>query len=68
MHARAHTQYFHPSFSSADETEISQKFQFHLIEKYGINEHMASEMSCEFIEMLQAVDADLNIFEKYFLA
>jgi len=68
MHARAHTPYFHPSFSAVDETEISQKFQVLLIEKYGLNEHMASEMSMEFIEMLQAVDGDLGIFEKYFLA
>ncbi len=66
MHARAQT-YLHPSFSTVNETEISERFQFHLIEKYGLEENMASEMSCEFIEMLQAVDADLSIFEKYFL-
>lgn len=59
MHAHVHT------FEL--ETEISEKFQFHLIEKYGLDEHMASEMSFEFVEMLQAVDADLSILEKYFL-
>ncbi|GEM_PF-1224429 len=66
MHARAQS-YFHPSFSAISENEISEKFQFHLIEKYGLDENVASEMSFEFLEMLQAVDADLSIFEKYFL-
>ncbi len=59
MHTCAHT--------LEAETDISEKFQFHLIEKYGLDEHTASEMSFEFVEMLQATDADLSIFEKYFL-
>ena len=59
MHAHAHT------FET--ESDISEKFQFLLIEKYGLDEPVAREMSYEFVEMLQAVDADLSIFEKYFL-
>jgi hypothetical protein len=64
MHARA---FMHPSFSEINETEMFAKIQLQLVNQYGIDEKLASEMAWDFIEVLTAIDGDMDIFDKYFL-
>jgi hypothetical protein len=50
-----------------NETEMFIKIQAELVNRYGVDYKLASEMAWDFIEVLSAVDGDMNIFEKYFL-
>ena len=49
------------------ETELFIKIQTELSTRYGIDGRLASEMAWDLIEVLSAVDGDIDIFEKYFL-
>ncbi len=53
-------------FSDSD-IEIFSKLQAELIERYQVDEKLASEMAWDLLEVLSAVEGDLEIFEKYFL-
>ncbi len=64
MHARA---FMHTSFSEINETEIFARIQLELVNRYGVDEKLASEMAWDFIEILTAVDGNIDIFDKYFL-
>ncbi|MES2529016.1 MAG: hypothetical protein V4598_18160 [Bdellovibrionota bacterium] len=64
MHARA---LMHSSFSDINETEIFARIQLELVNRYGIDEKLASEMAWDFLEVLSAVDGNIDIFDKYFL-
>lgn len=64
MHARA---LMHPSFSDINETELFARMQLELVNRYGVDEKLASEMAWDFIEVLTAVDGNVDIFDKYFL-
>jgi hypothetical protein len=61
-HARLHS-----AFIEITETELFAKIQFQLVNRYGIDTKLASEMAWDLIEVLSAVDSDIDIFEKYFL-
>lgn len=63
MLAHAH---FHPE-ASRTEVEFFAKIQLELVQRYGIDGKLASEMAWDLIEVLSAVDGDIDIFEKYFL-
>lgn len=54
----------HPSLN---ETELFIKIQTELVTRYEVDERLASEMAWDLIEVLSAVDGDIDIFEKYFL-
>ncbi len=58
---------FHPAFSQMNEVEMFAKIQAELINRYAIDEKLASEMAWDLLEVLSAVDGDFEIFEKYFL-
>lgn len=58
----AHAQKPHVS-----ETEIFARIQLELVNRYAVDEKLASEMAWDLIEVLSAVDGDIDIFEKYFL-
>lgn len=64
MAAHAH---LHPSLSMISETELFAKIQIELVQRYSVDEKLASEMAWDLIEVLSAVDGDIDIFEKYFL-
>lgn len=58
---------FHPSFAEVNETELFAKIQLELVNRYGIDDKLANEMAWDLIDVLAAVDSDIDIFEKYFL-
>ena len=64
MHAHVLMQ---PSFATISETELFAKIQLELVNRYGIDSRLASEMAWDLIEVLSAVDSDIDIFQKYFL-
>jgi hypothetical protein len=53
--------------NSMNETELFAKIQLELVNRYQIDPNLASEMAWDLIEVLSAVDGNLEIFEKYFL-
>jgi hypothetical protein len=57
----------HSSFNLMNETELFSKIQIQLIQRYSVDEKLASEMAWDLLEVLSAVDSDIDIFEKYFL-
>jgi hypothetical protein len=50
-----------------NEAELFAKIQFELIQRYSVEPCLASEMAWDFIEVLSAIDGNMEIFEKYFL-
>ncbi len=64
MHARA---FYQTSLSKINETEVFARIQLELVNRYGVDEKLASEMAWDFLEVLTAVDGDIDIFDKYFL-
>ena len=49
------------------DTELFAKIQSELVNRYAVDPKLASEMAWDFLEVLSAVDGDIDIFEKYFL-
>lgn len=64
MAAYAH---LHPSLTQKNDTELFLKIHSELVHRYSIDEKLACEMAWDLIEVLSAVDGDMDIFEKYFL-
>lgn len=64
MAAHARSTHYHAQLS---ETEIFAKIQFELIQRYSVDENLASEMAWDLLEVLTAVDSDIDRLEKYFL-
>lgn len=62
----AHT-HMHPSLTQINETELFGRIQLELVNRYSIDGKLASEMAWDLIEVLTAVNSDVEIFEKYFL-
>jgi hypothetical protein len=60
----AYTRALHNGLS---DTELFAAIQLELVNRYGIEEKLASEMAWDLWEVLSAVDGDIDIFEKYFL-
>lgn len=56
-----------PTFKQVNEIELFAKIQLELVNRYSIDSKLASEMAWDLIEVLAAVDSDIEIFEKYFL-
>jgi len=57
-HARTH---------HLNDAELFAKIQAELVNRYSVDDKLASEMAWDFLEVLSAVDGDIAIFEKYFL-
>lgn len=49
------------------DVEIFARIKCELVDRYSIDPNLASEMAWDLIEVLTAVDGDIDIFEKYFL-
>lgn len=64
MLAHTHT---HLSLTQITETELFARIQLELVNRYSIDGKLASEMAWDFMEVLTAVNSDIEIFEKYFL-
>jgi hypothetical protein len=64
MAAHAHT---HASLLQFNDIELFAKIQGELVNRYSVDSKLASEMAWDLIEVLTAIDGDVDIFEKYFL-
>lgn len=64
MHAHA---LFHSSMYQLNEAELFSKIQIELVNRYAIDPRLASEMAWDLVEVLTAINGDVEIFEKYFL-
>lgn len=49
------------------DTELFARIQLELVNRYSVDTKLASEMAWDFLEVLSAVDGNIDIFEKYFL-
>jgi hypothetical protein len=58
---------FQPSSYQLNETELFSKIQIELANRYSIDPRLASEMAWDLVEVLTAINGDVEIFEKYFL-
>ena len=56
-----------PRTQNLNDAELFSKIQAELVNRYSVDDKLASEMAWDFIEVLSAVDGDIDIFEKYFL-
>jgi hypothetical protein len=61
MLARAHIQ------ETLSDSELFAKIQLELVNRYGIEPRLASEMAWDLFDVVSAIDGDIDIFEKYFL-
>ncbi len=59
--------YVYSSKTQMNDAEIFAKIQAQLVNRYQVDEKLANEMAWDLIEVLSAVDGDIDIFEKYFL-
>ena len=48
-------------------SQLYSKLQREMMERYGIEAPLASEMALDFLEIIVAVDGDVGILEKYIL-
>lgn len=55
------------SMNSLSDAELFAKIQAELVNRYSVDPKLASEMAWDFLEVLMALDSDVDIFEKYFL-
>jgi hypothetical protein len=62
----AHT-HFSRTHKQMNDVELFAKIQLELVNRYLVDEKLASEMAWDLLEVLSAVDGDIDIFEKYFL-
>ncbi len=62
----AHAQNRH-SIREMSEVELFAKIQGELISRYEVDSRLASEMAWDLLEVLTAVDGDVEMLEKYFL-
>jgi hypothetical protein len=61
------TTYYHKTTGELSEIELFKKLCSELMDRYHIDEKLASEMTWDFMDILPAIDGDMSIFEKYFL-
>ncbi len=48
-------------------SELFGRLQHELSLRYGVDDKLASEMAWDLLEIISAVDGNIDIFEKYFL-
>jgi hypothetical protein len=54
--------------TSKNETQdLHQKISSELLGRYGIDDRLANEMAWDFIEVITAVDGDLETLDKFIL-
>lgn len=56
---------FDRNLSSLD---LGQKLCLQISDRYGVDPRLASEMAWDLLELLAAVDSDLDTLDRYFLA
>lgn len=57
----------HALKNDLDEITLFSKIQSQLVQRYEVDPKLASEMAWDLLDVLSAVDGNLEIFEKYFL-
>jgi hypothetical protein len=50
-----------------DDTTLFLKIQSQLVHRYDVDPKLASEMAWDLVEVLSAIDGNVEILEKYFL-
>lgn len=55
------------SIRELNEVELFARIQSELITRYEVDDRLASEMAWDLLEVLTAVDGDVEMLEKYFL-
>jgi hypothetical protein len=50
-----------------NDSEIFGKISHELVARYAVDPRLASEMAMDLIEVISAIDGNIDIFEKYFL-
>jgi hypothetical protein len=53
--------------SEQNNNELFCKIHCEMVNRYGVDPKLASEMAIDLMEVISAVDGNLDIFEKYFL-
>lgn len=62
---RLHTRFsYDPSLSN---TEIGLRLTSQIVDKYGIDPRLASEMAWDLLELIDAIDGNLDTLDKFFL-
>jgi len=59
-----HTKFVLENSSAA----LGQKLCTQISDRYGVDPRLASEMAWDLLELLAAVDSDLDTLDRYFLA
>lgn len=55
------------SVREMNEAQLFAKIQSELVDRYEVDSKLASEMAWDLLEVLTAVDGDVEMLEKYFL-
>lgn len=55
------------SVQEMNEAQLFAKIQSELVNRYEVDSKLASEMAWDLLEVLTAVDGDVEMLEKYFL-
>jgi hypothetical protein len=53
--------------SNGSEAEIFARIQAEIIQRYSVDQRLASEMAWDLMEVLSVIESDYDIFDKYFL-
>lgn len=62
---KTHMRFSHdPSLTS---TELGLRLTSQIVDKYGIDPRLASEMAWDLLELLDAIDGNLDTLDKFFL-
>ena len=60
---KTHMRFFHDN----TQKELGLRLTSQIIDKYGVDPRLASEMAWDLLELLDAVDGDLETLDKFFL-
>lgn len=63
---RLHTRFFAHD-SGLSNNELGRRLTSQIIDRYGIDPRLASEMAWDLLELLDAIDGDLSTLDKFFL-
>ena len=62
---KTHMRFSHDA--SLSNTELGRRITSQIIDKYGIDPRLASEMAWDLLELLDAIDGNLDTLDKFFL-
>lgn len=54
-------------FSKLYETDLFNKIQNEIINRYHVDDRLAKEMTWDFLDLILTLDSDLTLIDQYFL-